>query len=217
VKDQITEDVELMRALKGKKFRVRLYLGQHLAATRMHSNLGQMFNGWARIYSGTPRRRPWRILQAMWFTLIGVFTVYPALVYGLLIRSSEWTSASLFHLTLMTLYLGLVYYWSGNRPRYALLAPVTAGLMLGIFGYSLRKCQTGRIVWRDTHFAAQRRCTSGFWLSSARRRLAAVQKRGSASRNFTTAVVEIPSMAPTSAGLPPIALSRSRISPAAGA
>lgn len=155
VKDQITEDVELMRALKAKEFRVRLYLGQHLAATRMHSNLRQMFNGWARIYSGTPRRRPWRILMAMWFTLIGVFTVYPALIYAMWSRDPEWMGMSLLHMGLMTLYLGLVYFWSGNRPRYALLAPVAAVLMLGIFGYSLRKCQTGRIVWRDTHFAAR--------------------------------------------------------------
>lgn len=157
VKDQITEDVELMRALKAKEFRVRLYLGQHLAATRMHSNLKQMFNGWARIYSGTPRRRPWRILEAMWLTLVGVFSFYPAVIYAMYTRDPDWMALSVAHFVLMTLYLGLVYYWSGNRPRYALLAPVTAVLMLGIFAYSLRKCQTGRIVWRDTHFAPQRR------------------------------------------------------------
>ena len=33
-------------------------MAPHLASTRMHSNLRQMFNGWARIFSGTARRRP---------------------------------------------------------------------------------------------------------------------------------------------------------------
>src|SRR5438876_3705192 len=42
VRNQITEDVELMRLLKSEEFTVRFLLGGHLASTRMHSNLRQM-------------------------------------------------------------------------------------------------------------------------------------------------------------------------------
>lgn len=157
VKDQITEDVELMRALKADECRCRLFLGQHLASTRMHSRLGQMFNGWARIFSGTSRRSPWKILWAFSATLFGVYTVYPALFWGFWSRDLYWLEASAAHFAMMTLHLSLIYHWSGNRAKFAWLVPIAGALMLGIFVYALRKCQTGTIVWRDTHFAPQRR------------------------------------------------------------
>ncbi len=77
VRNQITEDVELMRLLKSNEFVVRFLVGWHLAATRMHSNLRQMFHGWGRIFSGTSRRSPWRILEAILFFLVTPI-VYPA-------------------------------------------------------------------------------------------------------------------------------------------
>jgi cellulose synthase/poly-beta-1,6-N-acetylglucosamine synthase-like glycosyltransferase len=159
VKDQITEDVELMRALKSNDFIVRFFSGGHLASTRMHTNLKQMFNGWGRIYSGTERRSPWRILCAMWFILSSIFTVYPALVYGIYRLTSDgnpqWLEASSLHFILMTLYLALIYHWSGNKPRYALLVPFSGAIMLAIFAFSLRKCQTGQITWRETIFQSK--------------------------------------------------------------
>jgi cellulose synthase/poly-beta-1,6-N-acetylglucosamine synthase-like glycosyltransferase len=158
VKDQITEDVELMRKLKSEEFTVRLFMGSHLASTRMHSTMQQLFNGWGRIYSGTPRRKPWRILMAMQFLITAVFSVYPALGWGLyrVISSHDqrWLLAAGAHMVMMTLYLMLIYVWSGNRARYALLIPASGAIMLAIFAFSLRKCQTGRITWRGTEFAA---------------------------------------------------------------
>jgi chlorobactene glucosyltransferase len=158
VKDQITEDVELMRRLKASKFTVRFFMGAHLAATRMHSNLRQMFNGWARIYSGTSRRRPWRIIGAMIFTLVSILTVYPALAWGVSVYLSAgsilWLAAAGAHLILMSLYLSIIYRWSGTSIRYVPLIPISSSIMLAIFAFALRKCQTGRITWRDTEFAA---------------------------------------------------------------
>jgi cellulose synthase/poly-beta-1,6-N-acetylglucosamine synthase-like glycosyltransferase len=154
VKDQITEDVELARLLKANEFRVRLMMAPHLAATRMHSNLRQMFNGWARIYSGTARRKPWRILCAMWFILTAVFTFYPALVYALATLDGLWLAAAGAHFFLMTAWLMYVYRWSGNPMRHALLAAISGAIIFAILVYSLRKCQTGRITWRDTVFSA---------------------------------------------------------------
>ncbi|HVT88013.1 MAG TPA: glycosyltransferase family A protein [Tepidisphaeraceae bacterium] len=158
VKDQITEDVEMMRLLKSHEYRVRLFSGAHLAATRMHSNLKQMFNGWARIYSGTPRRKPWRILWVIFFLATAVFSLYPAIGWGIYKLASQhdprWIYACASHFILMTGYLAFIYHWSGgSKIRYALMIPVTATIMIAILLYSLRKCQTGKIVWRDTVFA----------------------------------------------------------------
>ena len=58
VKNQFAEDVVLMRLLKARGFVTRFFMGAHLASTRMHSGLRGIFNGWARIFSGTARRRP---------------------------------------------------------------------------------------------------------------------------------------------------------------
>jgi Na+/melibiose symporter-like transporter len=154
VKDQITEDVELARLLKANEHRVRLMMAPHLASTRMHSNLNQMFNGWARIYSGTARRKPWRILCAMWVILTAVFSFYPAIVYAVAILDWHWMVAAGAHFVLMTLWLMMVYYWSGNRRIYSLAVPVAGAMMLAILVYSLRKCRTGRITWRDTVFSS---------------------------------------------------------------
>ena len=156
VRAQITEDVELMRLLKGRGFRTRFLLGSHLASTRMHSSLRQMFHGWARIYSGTSRRSPWRILGAMTFLLICGFTLYPALAWGITRASSsarfDWLVASAAHGLLMTAYLALIYHWSGNRARFAWLFPISGSVLLAILAFALRTCRTGRVKWRETHF-----------------------------------------------------------------
>ena len=156
VRAQITEDVELMRHLKGRGFRTRFLLGSHLASTRMHSTLRQMFHGWARIYSGTPRRSPWRIVGAMTFLALCGFTLYPALAWGIWRGSShreyDWLVASGAHGLLMTAYLALIYHWSGNRARFAWLFPIGGSVLLAILAFALRTCRTGRVNWRDTHF-----------------------------------------------------------------
>lgn len=155
VRAAITEDVEMMRLLKGRGFRTRLMLGSHLAATRMHSSLGQMFHGWGRILSGSSRRSPRRIIGAMLFLLICGFGVYPALAWGLAaLRWNDpgWLIVSVLHLLLMTVYLALIYRWSGNRARYALLFPLGGGVLLGILAFALRTCRTGRVMWRETQF-----------------------------------------------------------------
>ena len=48
----------------------------------MHATLPQMLRGWGRIYSGTSRRRPWRILAVALFLLVCGFSAYAALGYN---------------------------------------------------------------------------------------------------------------------------------------
>jgi len=159
VKDQITEDVELMRLLKSRGLKTRLFSGAHLAATRMHSSLRQMFHGWARIYCGTVRRRPGRIVGTMVFVLCSVLTVYPALAMGVFelatgARSGLLLPASTAHLVLMMLHVGLIYHWAGVGWMYALLMPATAAMLLAVLAFALRKCRTGRITWRGSELLA---------------------------------------------------------------
>lgn len=154
VRDQITEDVELARLMKRRGAKVRLFLGSTFASTRMHANLGQMLRGWGRIYSGTSRRRPWRILAVASFLVICGFSAYAALAWSLLAArdAQPWLVASLAHLLLMTLTLAGLYADSRNPRRNALLFPLGGSVLLAILAFAIRWCITGRIEWRGTVF-----------------------------------------------------------------
>jgi len=158
VRDQIVEDVELMRLLKSRGFRTRFMFGSHLAATKMHSTLRQMFHGWGRIFSGTARRETAPILLATTFLIVAGFSVYPALFYGIvrIVRVGDgiWLLAGVCHWLLMMLFLAMIYRGSGNRARYMHLFPVSASLLVAFLAYSLRLCRTGRVTWRGTQFSA---------------------------------------------------------------
>lgn len=155
VRDNITEDVALMRLLKGAGHRVRLYYGRDFASTRMHTTLQSMFNGWARIYSGVTNRNPLRILLAMLVVLSGLAS-YVSLVASLAALAStgrtSWLIASLAHVALMTIVLAVIYHMSGNPKRYALLFPLGGAVMLAIYAGAIRACRTGRIAWRGTNY-----------------------------------------------------------------
>lgn len=158
VRDQITEDVELARLMKRQGAKVRLLLGSTFASTRMHATLGQMLRGWARIYSGTSRRRPWRILAVALFLLICGFSAYAALAWSFLSGDGRpWLIASLAHLLVMTLTLAGLYADSRNPRRNALLFPLGGSILLAILAFAVRWCITGRIEWRGTVFQQQDR------------------------------------------------------------
>jgi hypothetical protein len=167
VRDQITEDVELARRMKAQGAKVRLQLGAKFASTRMHATLSQMFRGWARIYSGTTRRRPGRIIAVALFILFCGLSAYPALAWGLFellsgttARNNYWVIASVAHLVVITVTLSLVYAGARNARRYTLLFPLGGALLLAILAYAIRWCITGRIEWRGTVFQQQDRASS---------------------------------------------------------
>ena len=176
VKDRIVEDVELMRTLKKAGCRTRFLAGRELAATRMHTNLPQMFNGWARIFAGTARGRVWPMGLAVGFLLLGVLSLAPAVVRGC--HTGEWATifatgphgshqftpwsvtfwqhgvywaaAAAIHWLLMTIVAAFVWRWSGNRPWYALLLPIGVVLEIVILVYAIRKAFSGKIDWRGS-------------------------------------------------------------------
>ena len=141
VRDNITEDVALVRLLKSKGSRVRIFLGRDFASTRMHATLKQLFHGWARIFSGVSNRKPWPILAAIVFTISGL-SAYVAGVYALdrmlWHRDIYWIAAVAMHLVLMMTLLSIIYRLSANPRRYAALFPIAGAMLVAIFVYALR-------------------------------------------------------------------------------
>lgn len=156
VRDQITEDVELMRLLKARGCKVRLLFGQKLASTHMHTHWRQMLHGWGRIYSGTARRKPGRILAAMAFIVFCGLRFYMAILHVIVHHAFTpgWIGVVTAQGVLMFAFLAKIYRSSGNRARYAWLFPVTAVYLLVFMAYALRLCRTGRYSWRGSEFAA---------------------------------------------------------------
>lgn len=148
VKDRIVEDVELMRALKKEGFKTRFLAGRHLASTRMHTRLGQMFHGWARIFAGTSRGRVVPMLLTILFLIGCLMSVYPAIVYGLLTHNMWWWMTGLIHWSVMTGLMGLVWFWSGNSPVWALCLPVSVPIQILILLFAVQKAWKGVIDWR---------------------------------------------------------------------
>ena len=153
VRDQITEDVELMRRLKMHDYRTRFCFGDHLAATKMHATFSKMVHGWGRIYSGSARRRQGPIIAAIAFVILAGFSVWPAMAYGIN-HYPLWTVAAVAHWILMSGYAALIYRRTGQSMWNALLFPFGQAVLLVLFGYALRMCRTGRVFWRDTHYAS---------------------------------------------------------------
>lgn len=150
VKDRIVEDVELIRTLKKAGFKTRFLAGRHLASTRMHTHLRQMFHGWARIFAGTSRGRTFPMIAAIVFFVLSVLTAYPTIIYGIIAHDLWWFAAGMGHWLLMTIIAGLVWFWSGNSPAWALLLPISVPIEIAILTFSVRRAVSGKVEWRGT-------------------------------------------------------------------
>ncbi len=154
VRDNITEDVALMRLLKEAGSRVRLYYGRQFASTHMHTSFTQMRNGWARIFSGVCERNPMPIIAAMLFVTIAGLSAYAALLAGAIRLDVRLLSVAGVHLLILTMVLAAMYRQSGNRARLALAFPLGASVLLALYADAIRACFTGQIAWRGTRYTA---------------------------------------------------------------
>ena len=151
VRDQIVEDVALARVMKSARLRVRLMLGPRLAQTRMHTNLRQMFNGWARIFAGSAARSVWPPL----LTLLWLFTAVASLGWGAAMSAATgshpaWTLASVAHALLMLVMLGWLYRSAGQSLACVLAWPIAWPMVLALLANAVRVCRTGRVQWRGS-------------------------------------------------------------------
>jgi cellulose synthase/poly-beta-1,6-N-acetylglucosamine synthase-like glycosyltransferase len=152
VKSSIVEDVALMRRIKSRGYKVRLFSGQDLASTRMHDSLPKIFSGWARILSGVTNRSPIRIILAIIFLLCS-FAAYPAFIAAIAHSDHRLFIAAAAHLIIMMIVLITIYAWSGNPGRYALLFPLAVPMMLLIYANAIGACLTGEIAWRGSRIS----------------------------------------------------------------
>lgn len=160
VKDRFCEDVEIARLLKRQGKRIRISWGTDYAAVRMYSSLKAIFKGWGRNFYAGSLGRPWRILLGVAFVVFCCFSGYAALTGSLIGLSKSaaspawaWLAASLVHLLAMHTFLAMMYAWSGNPKRNALLFPLGGSLLLGVFFKSLRMCITNQVEWRGTSYS----------------------------------------------------------------
>ena len=154
VRNQIVEDVELMRALKSTGHKCRLMIGAHLASTHMHATLPELRRGWGRIFAGTARYRPARLWAAIAFTVLSGLSVYPAFGYAVwqAVAHADWRwfVAAGIHWLLMTGFLAYVYAAARCRWSAALVPFVSFPVMIGLLWEGLRRCRDRRFEWRGT-------------------------------------------------------------------
>lgn len=163
VRDRYCEDVEIARLMKTRGLRPRVSWGNDFCSVRMYSSLESIIRGWSRIYYAARVGSPWRTLAALTFVLQCCFSVYPALawtawrlshpspvLYGYL--GWAWLAASALHWIVMTAFLAVMYHWSGNRRRNALMFPVAGSLLVYIFLRALKMCVTKKVEWRGTSY-----------------------------------------------------------------
>ena len=94
------------------------------------------------------------------FVLLCSFSAYAAIGWGVyrfihpvnLFRGWGWMGAGVVHGALMTIFLGIMYTWSGNRRSNALFFPLGGAMLLAIFARSLWMCLTGKVEWRGTKY-----------------------------------------------------------------
>jgi chlorobactene glucosyltransferase len=168
VKDQFTEDVELARLMKSLGYRVRLVWGRDYFAVRMYSSLAGIVRGWGRNFYAVAYGKPWRTLLGALFVVVCGFSVYLAPFAGWYrekhpinrFGGAGWFAAASIHFSAMTACLLLIYAWTGNRKRYALLFPLGGVMLLRVFARALMMCATGKVEWRGTSYTHRVQATS---------------------------------------------------------
>jgi hypothetical protein len=172
VRDRYCEDVEIARLMKTRGLRPRVSWGNDFCSVRMYSSLESIFKGWGRIFYAGRNGSPWRVLAAAAAVVFCCFSAYAALAWGLVRLASPatlslsyywgqwtvsaaaaWLTASLGHLVLFMYVLGVMYRWTGNRRRNALLFPVAGSMLLAIFFKALKMCVTKKVEWRGTNYS----------------------------------------------------------------
>lgn len=164
VRDRFCEDVEIATLLKKGGMRPRVSWGNEFASVRMYDSLGSIFRGWSRIFYSARVGSPRTALTGIAFLLFCCFTAYPALAWALIGSlklwavphpqfALAWLIAAVTHLSMMTYFVGQMYFYSGNRRRNALLFPVAGMLLMLIFAKALKMCITKKVEWRGTAYS----------------------------------------------------------------
>jgi len=160
VRDQYCEDMVLARLFKRKGHRPRVSWGADLCSVRMYDSFPKILRGWSRIFFASASGSPWRSILGIVFVLFCCYSFIPALAWGIYrnihpidsLAGYGWIVTALVHWAMMTYQIGIMYRWTRNPSRYALLFPITGILLLSIFVRAVWMCITKRVEWRGTHY-----------------------------------------------------------------
>jgi chlorobactene glucosyltransferase len=167
VRDRFCEDVALAKLFKDNGLRPRVSWGADYCSVRMYSSLAGVIRGWSRIYYAAKVGSPWRIVAGVLWLVFCSFTILPALVWGLYRLghpvpaaygfgdvTASWLIGAGVHFGLSTTALAVLYRWSRNPARNALLfLPVGGPVLLYIFAKALKMCVTKKVEWRGTAYS----------------------------------------------------------------
>ncbi len=160
VKDRYCEDVAMARIVKKIGLRTRCAMGAEWASVRMYSSLANIFKGWSRIYYAANVGDPRTIVGAMVFILLCCYTLFPALGWTIWRMNHPspyylnliWLAGVLAHTLAMWVFMAVLYEWSGNPRRNALMWPISLVMLMGILFHALRMCFTKKVEWRGTTY-----------------------------------------------------------------
>jgi glycosyltransferase involved in cell wall biosynthesis len=159
IRGTLSEDVALARKLKAAGFKPRLGFGDTWATVRMYQGFKAIFRGWSRNFYVGSLGKPWRILGLVTFLLLAVYSIFPALGWGVhrmdvpgVISATRWFWAVGAHAMLMIGCVALIYVWASEKAWNAILFPFSCLVMLAICAKSLWICKTGRVSWRGQQY-----------------------------------------------------------------
>jgi chlorobactene glucosyltransferase len=150
VKDQVVEDVEFAKKVRQAGYNVKFLNGTELYATRMYSSLGEIKNGWTRIFTYLFEKNVWAILHKVLLFL--AFSILPFVLMGieawLYFAHSPVFDPAVYGISLGACLWIILIRFFGNEmlkcdPKYAFLHPLGSLVMVWI----MLAC-VGRVVFR---------------------------------------------------------------------
>jgi hypothetical protein len=161
VKDKYCEDMVMARIFKKMGLRPRVSWGTDLAAVRMYDSFAKILRGWSRIFFASAVGSPWRSFLGITFLVVCCFSMVPALAWGIYrnihpisaMGGWGWIITAVIHWALLTVQVGIMYRWTLNPRRFALLFPISGTLLLWIFIRSVWMCLTKKVEWRGTSYS----------------------------------------------------------------
>ncbi len=155
------DDVEIARLFKGKGKRPRIGWGMDLITATMYTSWRGVWRGWSRNFIAAARGGCKRVIWAMIFMIASVWSIYPAIGWGVYrelhpaidwLGGKGWLITAGLHLVLMTSGLWSGYKWGKNNPAYALLWPISSIVLFAIFCRSVFMSFTGKMDWRGATY-----------------------------------------------------------------
>lgn len=159
-RNAVIEDIPLARHAKAAGLRMRTALGLNIVSVRMYGCLGEIRDGWTRIFIGAIQR-PWKLLWSVW-SLIGgsLLPSIGAPVAALWIMLAGWPAppTTQVGVVLLSLHFLAVYTVSFRAwglcacdRRYLFLYPISCLMVMHILLRSWWWTVTGRpILWRGS-------------------------------------------------------------------